>query len=86
MSKAMTMSSHCSGCGSIELALRFIAAAWSGGAVPFQLRMSSCCAHPLVKSAPSACPLVLHSKWAACILHADSHGHAAAHASHMCSP
>lgn len=50
MCKAMTMSSHCSGCGSIELALRFIVAAWPKGASPFQLRTSSCCVQPLGES------------------------------------
>lgn len=57
MSKAMAMSSHCSGCGSIELALRFIVAAWANGAFPFQLRTASCCVHPLVERALRACPL-----------------------------
>ena len=60
MMNAMTMSSHCSGCGSIELALRFIAAACSGHGFPFQLRTSSCCAHPLVESALIAWLLILN--------------------------
>ena len=79
MSKAMTMSSNCSGCGSIELALRFIAAAWLGSHFPFHLRTLSCCAHPLVGSATECLPHVLQCLWAACYLRdAVSHCHQAA--------
>lgn len=55
MSKARAMSSHCSGCGSIELALRFIVAAWSGRGFPFELRTVSCCAQPLVERVFESC-------------------------------